>query len=177
MMSVGSDMTYELLQGRINWRPSDKFNVVLSGGFEDRQFLDSGSSDIYPISSLTLEYHPFEQTLLSINTARTVSASYYGDNTVTSGTSVSAGLRQRFLSYFYLDVSGGYAFTSYSSPGTVGPVTGREDDTTFFSVRLTTQFLRRATLAIFYYDSETASNDAGYSYSNNQVGLELGYRF
>jgi len=43
-VSAGSDMTHEGLQGRkINWLVANKLSFSLTGGFEERQFLDSNT--------------------------------------------------------------------------------------------------------------------------------------
>src|SRR6516164_6714645 len=40
-LTVGSDMTFVQVQGRINWTVGEKLSLLVEGGMEDRQFLDS----------------------------------------------------------------------------------------------------------------------------------------
>lgn len=172
----GSDMMYEQLLGRIIWQVAGKVDLVVHGGVEDRQMHGSGVSDLVnPIFGATLEYRPFDVTTLSAGMNRTVSPSYFSDQ-VTESTEVHANLRQRLLKKFYLDLGGGYRFGNYVTTSEFAPVT-REDDYTFFSARLSTTFLKRGTVGVFYYHSENSSNEGGYAYSSDQVGVDLVYRW
>src|SRR5205085_2567905 len=56
-LSVGSDMTSEQVQGRINWRAGNKLTFSLNGGFEDRQFVNSSApASLNPIFGLSAIY-------------------------------------------------------------------------------------------------------------------------
>ena len=71
------DMTFEQLQGRVNWRATDKISFQLHGGVEDRQILSGGAGDlINPVFDATIQYQPFEHTKISLTGQRVVSASY-----------------------------------------------------------------------------------------------------
>jgi dTDP-4-dehydrorhamnose reductase len=175
-LSVGSDMTYEQLQGRIRWRPSSKLSAFISGGMETRQFLDTDVPNLVnPICSASVVYLLFEPTTLSFNVNRLVAPAYISDQ-VTVNTTISGGLRQRLLGKLYLDLDGGYSLVSYHASA-AGAEINRTDHTTFFTARLTILVLRRGTASVFYYLSDNSSNEPGLSYSSNQVGFELGYRF
>lgn len=57
------DMTFEQLQGRVNWRATDKISFQLHDGMEDRQFLSGGAAHlINPVFGDSVQYQPFEQT-------------------------------------------------------------------------------------------------------------------
>jgi hypothetical protein len=175
-VSAGSDMTFEQLQARINWQPGTKLLATINGGFEDRQFLDSGAPNaLNPIYGLTILYQLFEGTAFSLNGSRTVAASYYEDQ-ITETATVTAGVRQRLFKQLFLDVNGGFTSTSYQATTTTTAV-NRQDDYAVFNVRLSCPFLKRGTVALFYNWSDNSSNDRGYSYQSNQGGLELGYHF
>ena len=178
-VSAGSDMTYEQLQGRINWRAGEKLSFVLNAGFDERQFIDANAPDLLnPIFGLSALYQLTETTTLSATASRAVSASYF-QNQVTETTDLSGTLRQRFFGKLYLDLTGGYRVTTYEA--TIRTAfflinLNREDDYVFFNARLTATILKRGTAAIFYQASDNSSNVSGFKYSSNQVGLELGYR-
>ncbi|MGA2863522.1 MAG: hypothetical protein ABSF95_03435 [Verrucomicrobiota bacterium] len=174
--SAGSDMTYEQLQGRINWQATAKVSLVLNAGFDDRQFLSGNTPDLLnPIFGAALLYQPFEPTLLSLNAARTVVPSYF-QSQVTESTTLSGSVRQRLLRRLYLDLTGGYRLSSYEATATGQPV-NRDISGTFVNVRLNVPFLKRGTASAFFQAAENSSNDSLYKYSTTQVGLELGYRF
>lgn len=178
-VNVGSDVTYEQVQGRITWLAGTKLSLSLSGGFEDRQFLNSKAPDlISPLSNVALTYRIFEPTTLSLTGSRTVIAAFYQDQ-VTQIWSINASLRQRLLGKLYLDLGGGYTKTEYKATvlntASIANI-DRQDNYTFFNVRLTAQIRKRGTASIIYQASDNGSNASGYQYSSRQVGFELGYR-
>jgi hypothetical protein len=171
----GSDIVAENLEGRVTWHPTQKLGMTLSGGFEESQFLSAGATDLLtPIFAASAFYQPFEHTILSLDASRSVSPSYFL-NSVNENTSVTGSLQQRLFARLYFGVSGGYRITTYLLTSG-GHSQSREDDGTFVSVRLSTQFLKRATAAVFYQANQNRSSSALYQYSSTQVGLELGYR-
>jgi hypothetical protein len=179
-LSSSSDMTYFQVQGRINWKVSDKFGFTLTGGFEDRQFLDSGEPNlISPLFGLNLAYQPFEYTTLSLNASHAIDSSYFTGQ-ITEDTVVSANLRQRLLGKLNLSVGGGYRFADYKAvdaAGQANPRNGTQDTITFLNVRLGVDFLKRGSAAIFYYFSNDNSSDGTFSNQSQQVGFEIAYRY
>jgi hypothetical protein len=174
-VSVGANMTYEQLHGRVNWNPGSKFTLTLSGGIENRQFLDSSlPNSINPIMALSAHYQVFEATTLTLAANQAISPSLYA-NQVSESTTIDVGLRQRFFKKLYLDVMGGYFDSSYSSTA-AGVVVNRDDNGVFVNVRLTATFLKRGTASLVYQYLENNSNQRAFGLSSTQVGFELGYR-
>jgi len=172
----GTDMTYEQVNARITWDPSDYFYANVSGGVEVRQFVDSGASDrVSPIFALSLGSQPFEQTTIGISAARSVSASPFSDQ-ITENTSVSANLRQRILDRWFFSISGGYRVTAHESASASVPV-AREDRGTFVRLGLSTTWQERGTFQVFFSQSRNDSDAAGFGYDSTQVGLDIGYRY
>lgn len=169
----GSDMTYEQFLGRVDWRATDKISFQVHGGLEVRQFLDGGDL-LNPVVGGLIEYQPFEVTKLSATVDRTVAASYF-ENQVTESTDIVGDLNQRLLGKFYLDLAGGYHTIRYVAAG--GSATARTDDYYTFSTRLSCPFLKRGTVAVFYQHSDNSSTAPGFTFSSNQIGFEIGYRF
>jgi hypothetical protein len=172
---AGPDETYEQLQGRVNWRVTDKISIQANAGFEEMQFQTGGAGGLFnPVFGAAIQYQPFEQTRISLNASRTVEPSYFQDQ-VQETTSVSAGLNQRLLQKFYFDLDVGYSSDDYA--GTTGLGETRTDNYYYLNARLSHQFLKRGTLAIFYQHTENSSSQPGFGYSSNQVGLEVGYSY
>jgi hypothetical protein len=176
-LKVGTDMTSEQLNGRINWVVGQKLTLSLSGGVEDRQFLDSREPDsLTPIFAASIIYHPFEPTTLTLSANRTVTASYF-DSQITEITGFTGSLQQRLLGELTLNVTGGFTSTSYQSTFLGFFTVNRQDDRSTVNVRLSYPFIKRGTASVFYDWSDNSSNVEGFKYQSNQAGLELGYRF
>jgi hypothetical protein len=170
------DMTFEQLQGRVNWRATDKISFQLHGGVEDRQFLSGGAGDlINPVFDATIQYQPFEQTKITLTGNRSVSASYL-QNQVIETTGVSGGLNQRLLGRLFLDLSGGYQTVKYISSVSASG-SNREDKLYSFGARLSRAFLQRGTIAVLYQISRDDSSQAGYSFTSHQVGFQIGFNY
>ena len=175
-LTVGKDMTSEQLQGQVLWRPGHKFTFSLLGGFEVRQFLDSSEANLLtPVFNLSLNYQLFEVTSFSLSLNRTVTPSYL-ENQLTEIYGFSAGIHQRFLGRLTLDVTGGYTTTAYRTTS-AGISVNRQDDRATVNVRLSCPFLQHGSASVFYDWTDNISNEGGFGYTSNQVGLELGYRF
>lgn len=176
MVSAGSDMTYEQLQGRISWTVVEKLKFVLSGGMDDRQFLGSGLANaLNPIFNGKLEYRISDTTLFDLSASRSVSPSFYA-NQLSESTSVGANLNQRLLKKLHLSLGGGYRSSTYTTTSAT-VVVDRRDNGPYFLTQLQLQLFLRATFSIFYYWNDNNSTLPGYTYSSSQAGLELGYRF
>jgi hypothetical protein len=175
-ISDSSDMTFEQVQGRVTFRPGDKFSLLFSGGLDIRQFLDSDvSGPVNPIFAVTAAYQVFEPTSVSLTGSRSVSSSYHNGE-ITENTSISANVNQRLLKKLYLSLGGGYRTTAYVASEQDGN-SNNDRDGFFFNSRLSTGFLERGTVGIFYTYSQYSSNEAIPGYSSSQIGLEIGYRF
>jgi hypothetical protein len=175
-MGYGPDMTFEQPQGRVNWQATRKVSLVVSGGLEDMQFIDSITPNLLgPIFSASALYQPLRSTTLSVSASRVVSPSLL-QGLVTEGTTVSGGVSQQFWKKLTLAVNAGYSVNSYDLTS-AGSNLSRKDDITFVNTRLSVPFLKRGTAAVFYQASEDSSTLRSYKLSSTQVGLELGYRF
>jgi len=177
------DAVNEQYEARVNWRATDKISFQLSGGLQDQQYLGDGAGDLLaPIFGASIQYQPFDQTHVSISASRSVSESYF-ENQVTENTSVAGDLNQRLLGKLYLDLSGGYGSSKYIA-SVFGLSTGRTDNNYNLSARLTSPFLKRGTLAVFYSYSSDSSTQSGFlapgssfSYTSRQIGVELGFSY
>jgi hypothetical protein len=175
-VDVGPDQTYEQLQGRVNWRATDKISISVNAGFEERQLQTGGAGNLLsPLFGAAIQYQPFEHTRISLNVSRSIEPSYFQDQ-VEENTSVSANLDQRLLQKFNFDLGVGYTSNDYTST-TTGFGGTRTDYYYFLNVRLSHPFLKRGTVAIFYSHSANSSSQPGFGYASNQVGVEVGYSY
>jgi len=169
-------MTFTSPQARIGWRPTDKLIFDVHGGAEQRHFRHSGEGTLNtPIYGVSATYRPVEVTTLSLSGDRAVSASYF-TNQVTQNTGWGVNLDQRLLQVLHLS-AGVHRSTSHYVASAAGVLAGREDVSNSYLLRLGTSFLRRGTIGIVYQRIRNSSNSATYSFTSNETGLEIGYRF
>jgi hypothetical protein len=175
-VNANPNMVFEQLQGRVGWRATDKISFQVNGGAEFTQVTDDSSNPLVnPILGASIQYQPFEQTKLSLGASRVLNPSYY-DNQISVVTSVNGDLRQRLLGKLFLDVSAGYNWNNYTSLVSGVPANAAVD---YYSVnvQLSTTFLKRGTFAVFYSYSDNSTTQAGLSYTSNQIGFNIGYRY
>lgn len=174
--SGSSDMNYITPSMGIACHPSDKISAEIDAGFEDRQFLGSGASDLVtPVFDASINYQPVTTTKFAVNGTREVDVSPFQDQ-VTKTTNLSADLNQRLLQHFYLDASLGQEWVDYvSSVSNASPE--RDDKIYTAKVNLSTTFFSRGTVSVFYEDSHDSSTTSGFSFTSHQVGFEIGYRY
>jgi hypothetical protein len=170
-----SDATFELIQGRINWRATDKISFQFHGGVEIRQFLTGTNDIVNPIFGATIQYQPFEMTRVSLTGQRVVAATYL-QGQVTETTGVTASLNQRLPGRFFLDLSGGYQYVKYLSAEDAS-TSDRQDNYGFLSVQLGRVFLRRGSFGVVYQLNRDDSSDADYRFTSQQVGFQVGYSY
>lgn len=175
-VDMSPDMLFEQYQARAKWRATDKISFQIHGGLEDRQFLSGGNSDMLnPVFDGGIEYKPFEHTQISLSGDRVVAVSDL-QNQVTETFGFNGGINQRLLGRLFLDLSGGWQNIKYVNSGSA-TLPNRTDDYYYFSTRLSTAFLKRGKVAVFYQLSDDSSSQPGFSFTSHQVGFEIGFAY
>jgi putative beta-barrel porin BBP2 len=175
-VSVGVDSVFEQYQARVNWRATDVTSLLIHGGLEDRQFLNSTVGDLVnPIFGAEFKYKPFEVTALVLDADRAVSTSPFQDQIIET-TDVTATLSQRLLKRLFLSAGGGYHWDTYVSTSAAVNA-GRRDGYYSINASLTCVILKRGTLAATYQHSEDSSTQAGFGYNSNQFGIQFGFQY
>jgi len=161
----------------VGWHPAQKFSAMVSGGFEQRNFLDSQASTAWnPVYSATIGYQMFEHTALSLYANRSTDASIF-DGQLSENTSLGVGLSQRLLGKLELSLGFGYNKTDLLSTATSNLSTSRSDDGTSFTAGLVVPFLTRCSFSAFYEYSQNNSSQKGFSYDSSQVGATLSWSY
>lgn len=167
---------FEQLQGRVNWRATDKISFGLNGGPQFTQFTDGGAKPLIdPVFGASIQYQPFEHTQLSLNASEAFNTSYY-QNQVSQTTSVNANLSQRLFEEFYLNVGGGYSWENYTAAAS-GASANSSTDYYSVNVSLSTTFFKRVAASIFYSYSDNITSQSGLAYTSSQVGFNIGYKY
>ena len=175
--TTGPDMLFEQYQGRVQWRATDKISFQLNGGLEDRQFLNSSSSDaLNPVFGGGIQYQPFEHTKISLNADRVVAVSDL-QNQVTESVGLNGDLNQRLLGRLFLDLGGGYQNIKYvnSKRRSVPHPHGR---LLLISIPASARpFSNAAPLPSSIRSAAIPPPQPGFGFTSHQVGFEIGFAY
>ncbi|MDB6169015.1 MAG: hypothetical protein JWM88_1879 [Verrucomicrobia bacterium] len=202
----GAHMTYSEPSARVRWRIADKLTLSVQAGREHRQIKKNGiPAQDTPTFDGTVQYQPFERTMITLRAQRSVSPSYF-TNSVTENKGWSADLQQRLLGRLTLLAGFGGQKSHFSGSHTefiptfstvdivnasgvvIGQLTTvsfhpttvidlRNDSTQSFHARLSTPFARRGTFSVLYNRTRNSSDQPGFNFTSHQVGCEIEYHF
>ena len=193
------DMTSERLQGSIQGSVGDKLTYSLTAGMEFREFLGaSAPMKASPIFSGTANYQLTEKTSIGGSLSRSVSPSLF-NNEFTQTSDVQGMLHQRLFEKMILNVTGGYRQTKHSRTldnhvgllpddplvalgwippiGVIGYTFLQTDGYTFARVELSTRFLERGTMTLFWSWNDNVSTLRALTFVSRQTGIRLSYGF
>jgi hypothetical protein len=170
------DMEFIQPQGRIAWRPTNKFTIAVTGGKERRKAIVSGgkSFDNF-IYSGSLSYRPRETTKLSASLNKSVSTSYFAIQS-TQSTLRAVGIEQRIAQRFFFTADYSNGSTSFVAT-TRETILPRDDRFTAINARVSTPVLHRGSVSVSYGLSKNRSNLVGLNYTSHQTGFHFNYRF
>ena len=185
----GSSMPFEQLQGRINYHPGPKLTLTLSGGVEDRQFIDPSAPPlISPIFSGELSYSN-QLSTITLGATRYVTPSLFA-NEVEVITSYNGTINQVLSKKFSVQGNVGYSSFPQTSivPGPLpqyyvgaAPMTTLQEvshnNVTSLRIGLTYALVQRAVFSVFYTWSDRSSGEADFAYISRQVGFSLNYHY
>jgi hypothetical protein len=190
-MNPGSSMPFEQVQGRLNYHPGPKLTLTLSGGVEDRQFLNPGAPPLIdPIFSAGIIYSNLATTI-SLSASRTVIPSLFAEQ-VEVITAYSATIRQKLTKKFSLEGDASYTSIPLTSiepvalpaqyfPGEPPPTAllevVRNDDIKSLKISLIYAVVDRITCSAFYTWRDNSSGEAAYAYTSRQYGFSLNYAY
>jgi len=175
-VSPGPDMTYWKPDIQITWKATDKIAFNVQGGVERRKSRGIDAKVLTnPILNAAVLYQLTETTSFNLSASRAVAVSYFA-NDVTVSTGWNAAVQQRLLGKLQLSVGAGQQKDSdVSVINTLSA--GRNSRYDSLNVSLSTIFLRRGNVSVFYQISRNSSNIRAYGFSSHQIGLQVGYRF
>ena len=169
---------------RLAWQASEKVTINANGGYEYRNIQDLAVSDPSMfVFGLDATWKAAERTSVRLGATR----GRIGNNALGSAlnqqTAFTASLRQGLANNFILNLEGGYSMAEYeltTRNAPVGVLAGiRDDNYAFVKPSLAYRFAERAQATVYYQyrrNDSTALANANDFY-NNQLGIELSYRF
>jgi hypothetical protein len=189
-------MPFEEAQARIIFTPGPKFTMTLSGGVEDRQFINPSAPPLIgPVFSGTLLYHIFEPTTISLNASRTITPSLFEDQVETI-TAFGGSVRQQLSKKISIGVNAGYTSipqtsivaepeqqlpqyffgTAPSSP-VILVQEANTDTVKSCGISLSYAVVQRATISVFYTVRDNSSSEAELSGWSHQGGFSFNYHY
>lgn len=170
----GGPQTSHELVGRLAWQPREKIRVNLDAGLEYRKY-DNGSN-VRPVLLGRVEWQARAETSVYVTAymRQEASAFYAGQNYEVRG--VTAGLSQRLGDHWTARIEGGYESNRYEQVSGTGTA-GRDDRLWFVRPALVRRLGAESELAFFYRISDNESNDPGFGYDSQMLGVQINHRF
>ena len=163
------NQTYQQLRLRVSSVQFAKLDFTADGGIEFRQ---SGDHDrIDGVFDGGVNFHPTDDTTLSLTATRSTDPSALTNDEVTY-TRVSLALQQRFLSRFYMSLSGSYGNADYESVSSHQSLP-RTDNLEEIDLGISTDVTQYATVQLSYLFRNSNSTDIGRTFTENIGGLEV----
>jgi hypothetical protein len=173
----GTDMSYIRPGLQVSWKPTDKLSFDVHGSSDQRRFRNAAGIHLSsPNYGASAQYQPFQQTTVTVSGSRGINPSFFAGQ-VNENTSWVLGLNQRLLKKFMLNASVRRQDTDYLEVDANGVAVTREDLVNSYTLRLGTAFFRRGLIGLVYQHTRNKSNEALYSFSTNQAGLEVSYSY
>lgn len=165
---------------RMDWKATEKVTIGGNMGIQHMNIQEQGASD--PTSfvfAVNANWKASERTSLNLSADRRRRVSNALGAQHNEETSIAANLTQQLGDALSLTLDGGYTLSHYiaTTRGAAGFI--RDDRYLYVKPGLSYRFLERAQAGVFY---QYRRNDANASlnvndFVNNQIGLELSYRF
>ncbi len=170
------DMMSEQLRGTLKGSLGRKLTYGISGGLEFRQFVESKAPMLVsPLYSGNLDYRLTSTTSFSLTYEQIVNPSFYSDE-VSISSGVNAILSQRVFGRFNVSLSAGHR--SLDRRNTASPTSRQfSGNYTTLHASVSTHFLRRGNVSIFYGWNENSTSTLNQAFLNRQIGLNLSYGF
>jgi hypothetical protein len=170
------DMKHTQQMVEVEWKPTKKIRFSGEVGVEQRRTLSQPArEENNGFYGVTGSYTPLEATRLTVGAGRNVSPSYFSGLT-TQTERWNAGVEQRLLTKLFLSANVSQSKNRYDS-SSARVLVNRDDRYDAYSVRLSTTFLRKGTVGVYYQQSRNRSSQVAYRYDSDQVGTTVTYRF
>ena len=170
------NQTYQQLVARASYSVTEKVEFNGTLGEELREFQGDHGNRWNPVFSLGVAYKPAENTLMTLDAYRRDETSVALVNQNYTLTGFGAAVHQNFAVLYTASLAGGYYHAAYHSTAQ-GVSAPRRDDYFYVRVGADWNATGRFTVGAFYQFRNNDSTSTGFSFNNNQVGLNASYRF
>jgi hypothetical protein len=175
--------TYQQVLARIRYAVTEKVDLLARAGGQLQEFEETMGEQrdnrLNGIFSAGVSYRPVEKTAVSLSAYRQDRSSVVLIDQAYTVTGVDVSVRQALTDRITVGVSGGYSFTDYYGTTTTTDA-DRQDHYWRVQVSVDWRILEQLSLGVFYQyrqDDSNGSTSADYTFEDNQVGVNLSYRF
>jgi len=171
---------------RLDWQATEKVNIQANGGYEYRNIQDASAGDPSMfVFGLNAIWKAAERTSVQLGANRGRVASNALGGALNMQTAFTAALRQGLAENLTLTLEGGYSIAEYETSAALLNTPAairagiRDDRYYFVKPALGYRFAERAQASVFYQyrRNESTALGNGNDFLNNQLGLEVSYRF
>jgi hypothetical protein len=155
---------------------TEKISLKASAGGEVRQFDTNLQDQVTGVFDIGGYWTPFSGTMVNLVGYRRNNPSYSIGGTNFTATGISAGIRQNFFQDFYAGVNGGYENDAYTA-ASVGATGARNDNYYYVHPYVQWNAKKWLELVAYYQFSEDDSTVNAVSFSDNQVGATLSFKY
>ncbi len=172
---INPQQTYQQLLVRGIYQISGKLDIRTYLGGEVREYSGGASDTLDPVFNLALIYQFRPPTTFTLEAHRQDQPSpegYYNYQTF----GFSGGVKEKLFDRLSVNLSAGYDNVNYASLSSAAPI-NRGDN--YYSVRTGFDYEvdQHLTASLFYIYQADASNLSQYTYSDNMVGVRVGWRY
>ncbi len=175
--SPSPNQTFEQANVRVGYQITGKISLNASGGVEFRQFENEArGGHVSPVYDLNATYQPFDGTSITLSgTGRILNSAVSAGQDYTAST-ITAGVRQRFLGRIYFSLTAGYEHAEYFN-AVDGVNATRDDNYYFIQPALDLTVTRWWTVGAYYLHREDDSSTENFSFYDNQFGIRSAFTF
>lgn len=167
-------------QVRLAWAATEKLSINANGGIQYLNIQERGAADPSGvIFGLSANWKATERTSVSLSATRGRKVSNALGAALNEETALTVGITHGLWDGVSLALDGGYSLSHYKATSVTALAPLRNDNYFFAKPSLSYKFAERAQAKIYYQyrrnDADLPAN--ANDFYNNQLGLELSYRF
>lgn len=167
---------------RLNWQATEKVSIIGSAGLQALNIQEAGARDVLGFAfDVEANWRAAERTQVALKGGRGRRVSNAFGAQQNEETTIGLNLRHGLADAVFLTLDAGYSLSHYevATSAVAAAGTVRDDQYVYVKPALAYRFLERAQASIFYQYRRNDSNliNNNNDFYNNQIGLELSYRF
>jgi hypothetical protein len=150
-----------------------KVSLSARAGVDSREV--DGENEITPVLEAALDYKPRDGTSIKVGAYRSLNPSTLNPGDSYTRTGVSASVKQKLGSKFYMKLDGGVERADYK--GSTGTGAARKDNYFYVRPAVGYEFKEGLSAELYYRHSTNDSSQQEFGYEANQVGASMNLQY